>query len=231
MGDREEVTIPPLPPWIKAGTVFSDPGGMRGWVDLVCWSPIRPRLSITSLMQQTKLSLRQTANCYVMSLVDDDVITLTASSGKRIRVCLSVFLSVPFESPKSSTQRGIWQSKVGTIRVDVMGETVPTSLHTGRSPHVIFRTRNLVPTTSCCVVTANGSRRRRSSIAPWLYVCSVYANDRWADFLWRNVSQTRRDRCGSWDPRTVPVPSRPYTPLHVSRQTPTIDCLDQPSGP
>jgi len=30
-----EVTFPPLPQPIKAGTRFSDPGGMQGWVDLV----------------------------------------------------------------------------------------------------------------------------------------------------------------------------------------------------
>ena len=30
-----EVTFPPLPQPIKAGTRFSDPGGMQGWVNLV----------------------------------------------------------------------------------------------------------------------------------------------------------------------------------------------------
>jgi len=30
-----EVTFPPLPQPIKAGTWFSDPGGMQAWVDLV----------------------------------------------------------------------------------------------------------------------------------------------------------------------------------------------------
>jgi len=31
------VTFPPLPQPIKAGTRFSDPRGMQGWVDLVMW--------------------------------------------------------------------------------------------------------------------------------------------------------------------------------------------------
>jgi len=36
-----EMIFPPLPQSIKAGSWFSDPGGMQGWVDLVGWLYIK----------------------------------------------------------------------------------------------------------------------------------------------------------------------------------------------
>jgi len=62
-----EVTLPPLPP-AEAGTRFSDPGGMQGWVDLGGWlerwfthmvthhGTNRARCWLTSLVRPTTLT-------------------------------------------------------------------------------------------------------------------------------------------------------------------------------
>jgi len=61
-----EVTFAPLPQPIKAGTRFSDPGGMQGWVDLVglvtyrCGTPARRRSPIPVL---TGLNVEQLRSC------------------------------------------------------------------------------------------------------------------------------------------------------------------------
>jgi len=65
-----EATFPPLPQSIKAGTRFSDPGGMQSWVDLVglikCLNTVarpstnRAQRRVTSFLRRTSLPLRQT---------------------------------------------------------------------------------------------------------------------------------------------------------------------------
>ena len=58
-----EVTFPPLPQLIKAGTRFSDPRGMQGWVDLVTYRGCIPARRWSPIPALIGLNVEQLRSC------------------------------------------------------------------------------------------------------------------------------------------------------------------------
>ena len=120
-----EVTFPPLPQPIKAGTRFSDPREMQGWVDLVglvtYWCGIPTKMDtyhsteqfqhkITSFMRRTMLPLLSvpTCICYLPASMacafgDQNLLALSTPAsmfGRHVisapSVCTNLPLSIQF---------------------------------------------------------------------------------------------------------------------------------------
>jgi len=69
------VRIPPLP-LAEAGTQFSDPRGMQGWVDLCYVKADQPGIELATCKSQVqRLSLSYHATQSVMLFVDDHIQT------------------------------------------------------------------------------------------------------------------------------------------------------------
>ena len=60
---QTEMAFPPLPQPVKAGTRFSDPRGMQGWVDLVIYQGSIPARRRSPIPLLTRLDVEQLRSC------------------------------------------------------------------------------------------------------------------------------------------------------------------------
>jgi len=74
-----EVTFPPLPP-AEAGTRFSDPGGMQGWVDLGSWSPTEMRWNKNAVSRASPVAALNRRPTSVSKSKEQGAIALRVSS-------------------------------------------------------------------------------------------------------------------------------------------------------